>query len=129
MNQIDDGDDPDVVLLAKFLQIWNSRHRPILIHDLADDTGWSQSCDPSQIHSSFRLSGSLQDSPSTRPQWEDMTWSDQIFRLGLGIHSRLDGDGPIGSGNTGGHVAACLNTHTKSRFMSRFILGDHQGNV
>src|SRR2546421_10586141 len=57
LDEIGDGDQLQPVLLAVRNEIRYTRHRPVLVHDFADDAGRDESREPSEIDSSLRLTG------------------------------------------------------------------------
>src|SRR6185503_21051234 len=57
-NKVRDGDHFEIVLRGKFLQLRQTRHRSIFIHDLADDAGRIKSGKTRNVHARFGLTRS-----------------------------------------------------------------------
>src|SRR5258705_10967182 len=65
----------EVMSFGKFLQLRQSRHRAVFIHDLADHTGGIKTGDARNVNARFGLSGAHEHSAFFRTQGKDVSGS------------------------------------------------------
>src|SRR5580700_7377561 len=61
-----------VVLAAKFVQLRNARHRAVFVHDFADDGGWIEAGDASEVNAGFGLAGADEHASVASTKREDV---------------------------------------------------------
>ncbi len=84
-------------------------HRSVLVHDLADDAGRVETCEPGKIDGRFGLADALEHATGLRPQGEDVTGLDEVARLRGGRDCNLDRVRAIGGRDPGRHALARLD--------------------
>ena len=72
-DQLRDGDHRQLVFFRKLRQLRHPRHRAVVIHDFADDTGGRQACDAGEVHGGFGVAGPHEYTTRTCAQGEDVT--------------------------------------------------------
>src|SRR6476620_1592286 len=65
----------EIMGFGKFLQLRQPRHRAVLIHDLADHTGWIKTGDSRNVNARFGLPGAHEYSAFFRTQGKDVSGS------------------------------------------------------
>ena len=78
LDQVGDGDQLQPVPLAVRDQVGDARHRPVLVHDLADDARRDQPREAREVDRRLGLAGAQQHAAVTRAQREDMAGLDEI---------------------------------------------------
>ena len=78
IDEVRDRDDLEVVFPREELQIGHARHGPVVLHDLADDTGGLQARETGEIDGAFGLAGATSTPPRLRPDGEDVAGADQV---------------------------------------------------
>ena len=84
LDEVGDRHHLELVALAVGREIGNARHRPVVVHDLADDPGRNHACEPGEIDRRFGLAGALQHAASFCAEREDVSWLHQIGGTELG---------------------------------------------
>ncbi len=79
-DEIGDGDQLDVVTLAELDEVGDARHRPVLLHHLADDACGIRAREPCEVDRGFRLARPLEHAAFTCAQREDMAGLDDVDR-------------------------------------------------
>src|SRR6185436_16612390 len=72
-HQVRHSDHFKIVLRGELLELWQTRHRPILVHDLADHAGGIQTGNAGHVHAGFSLTGPNKDPAVLCAQGKDMT--------------------------------------------------------
>jgi hypothetical protein len=85
-----------VVLAAEFMQLRDARHRPVFVHDFADDGGRIEAGDASEIDAGFSLPSADEHPSIAGAQRENMPGPREILRPSLGIDGGEDGDRAVG---------------------------------
>ena len=88
------------MFFGKLHQFGHTRHRAVVVQNLANYTGGYQAAHPGQIHRRLGVSGAHQHAAFLRTQRENMSGLDDIFRPHFGRNGRLNGMRAIGGGNT-----------------------------
>jgi hypothetical protein len=78
------------VLLAKANEVRDTSHRPIIIHDFADNPGALQSGETCQIDRGFRLTSSLENTSRSGAQWENVSRTGEVFCTAIRINCGPD---------------------------------------
>jgi hypothetical protein len=87
-DQIGHADDLQTVDAGELAQLRQARHRPVFVHDFADDAGRIKSGDPRHVDGRFRLSGSHQYPTFFRAQRKHVTGPGQVLWFRPWIDSR-----------------------------------------
>src|SRR5438874_7576151 len=66
------GDEGDTVIAREVLQLRATRRRTVVVEDLANHTGRREPSEPSEIDRGLGMSNTLEHSPLSRPQREDV---------------------------------------------------------
>ena len=128
-DQIGDADDRHSVLFRKGDEVREPRHRPVLLHHLADHRRGIEPRDSREVHPGLGLPGPLQDSAGTRAEREDMARTDEVGGAGLPLNRHLDRAGAVGSRNARGNPVSGLDRDAKRGFVHRSVLTNHERDV
>ena len=60
------------------IEVGHAGHRPVVVHDLADDAGRVEPGEPREVDRRLGLPGALQDAAGARPEREDMAGLDEV---------------------------------------------------
>src|SRR5579859_2799322 len=121
------GNDPEVELFGDLQQLWQPRHRPILVHDLYQHPGRFKTRQPGQVDRGFRMTRPTQHPTPLCPQREDMPRTAKVLRLRSRVDQRLHRLGTVTGGDAGSTaVPEQVHTHRKGGLVKRGILIDHQ---
>jgi hypothetical protein len=71
-------------------QVRNAGHRPVLVHDLADDAGRVEAGEPREIDRGLGLTAALEHATRARAQGEHVARLDEILRPLAGVDRHLD---------------------------------------
>jgi hypothetical protein len=75
---------------AVFDEVRHTSHRPVVLHDLADDARGIEPGKAREIDGSFRLPGPLQHAAGARTEREDVSRLDKLVRPLAGVDRDLD---------------------------------------
>jgi len=81
LDQVGDRDHPQPVLLAVRHEVGHARHRPVLVHDLADDAGRNEPGEPGEVDRRLGLAGPDEHAAVPRAQRKDVARLDEVVRL------------------------------------------------
>jgi len=73
----------------------HTRHRPVVVHDLADHAGRVQTREPREVDSRLGLTDALERATRLCLEREDMARLDQLARARLGVDRDLDRAGTV----------------------------------
>ncbi len=90
LDEIGDGDHLHAVVLAVADEVGYAGHRPVLVHDLADDARGIQAGEPGEVDGRLRLAGPLQHAAGLRAEREDVARLDEVVRHRAGVDRDLD---------------------------------------
>ena len=66
------------MLLAELDQVGDARHRPVVLHDLADHARGDQAREPREVDRRLGLAGALEHAAGTGAQREHVTRLDEV---------------------------------------------------
>ena len=89
-DQVGDRDHQQIVLLGETLELREPRHRPVVVHDLAQHSGRVQTGHPSEVDRGLGVTGPSQHATRDVAQREDVAGPGEVVRLRVGIDQRLD---------------------------------------
>ena len=125
-DQIGDGDHLQAVALAVRDQVGHPRHRPVVVHDLADHAGGREAREPREVDRRLGLAGALEHAAGLGLQREDVAGLDEVARPRGGVDRDLDGARAVGGRDAGGDAVARLDRDREGRLERRLVLGRHQ---
>ena len=114
-DQIRRRDDLQAVVLGEVDQIGDPRHRPVFLHDFANNARRNQACDARKIHRSLGLAGADQHAAIASAQRKNMAGPREIAGLRFGIDGREDGLRPIVGGDSGGNISPRFDRNAERR--------------
>ena len=80
LDQVGDRDHLQPVRGAVLDQVGHARHRPVVVHDLADDAGRDQAREPREVDRRLGLAGALEHAAAAGAQREDVARLDEVAR-------------------------------------------------
>jgi hypothetical protein len=114
----------EVVLGSKLFKLGQPRHRPVRVHDLADDAGRIEARDTREVNDRLGLPGPDEDAALLGAQREDVSGARKVLRARLRVHGREDGGGAVGGRDACGDAFACLDGDGEGRAEERGVVGD-----
>jgi len=127
--EIGDGTYHEPVPVGKHLEIRHTCHRTVVIHNLADDTGWFQPCKPGQIDRPFRLAGSHEYTAASAPEREHVARPNKIVGFGVRPDGCEYGCRAVGRGNARGDTVPGFDRNSECRPELRCVVGHHRPEV
>ena len=88
LDQVGDRDHLWLVGGAVLDQVGHAGHRPVVLHDLADDARRDHAGQPGQVDRGLGLAGALEHAAAARAKREDVARLDEVSAL----RGRVDGD-------------------------------------
>ena len=104
-----DRANPQVVLLAKFHQLGQARHRSVIVQNFTKHTSRLQSGHAGEIDRCFSMPGAAQHPTIFRPQSEDVSRLNQILGRRFGIGYRANSCGAIMRTNSCRHIVGGID--------------------
>ena len=71
--------DTQMVFLTEFHQLWQPRHRAIVVQNFAEHARWFETCHARQVHCRFRMSGPSQHAAILGPERENVPGLNQVL--------------------------------------------------
>ena len=124
-DQVSYRDDLESELIGHGFQPGQPGHRPVVIHDFAQDPGRHEPGKPCQVNDGFRMPGPAEHAAPFRPQREDVPGPCQIFRSALGIDERFHGFCPVLCRNAGGRSVHGVHGDGEARTQLGRVIPDH----
>ncbi|CAI8409258.1 MAG: Uncharacterised protein [Hyphomonas sp. TMED17] len=115
--------------LRKRHQLWQSRHRTIIIHNFTDHTRRVQTRHARNIDRRFSMPGPHQCSAIPRDKWKHMPGRNDVIRVERRIDSDIYRMRPIMRRNTRRDAVFCFDRHGKSRPHTFAIFPRHHMEV
>ena len=126
LDQILDRHELDPVTLAVRNEVGHAGHRPVLVHDLADDAGRVEAGETGEVDRRLGLPGALEHSSRPRPQREHVAGLDEVVRALGRIDGHLDRARPVGRRDAGGDAFASLDRDRERRLEGRLVVVGHR---
>ena len=73
LDQVGDRDDLQAVALAELDEVGHAGHRPVVVHDLADDAGRGEAREPREVDGRLRLPRALEHAAGAGAEREHVT--------------------------------------------------------
>jgi hypothetical protein len=125
-DEVPDGADLEAVQLREGDEIVHPRHRPILLHDLADHARGIEAGQAGDVDRRLGMAGADQHPAILRYQWEDVAGGDDVLRALGCIDRDGDGAGAVARGDAGGHAVPRLDRGGEGRFVAGAVVPAHQ---
>ncbi len=125
-DQVRDRDHLQPVALAVGRQVGHARHRPVVVHDLADHAGRDQPGEPGEVDAGLGLPDALQHAAGLGLEREHVAGLDELPRARVGIDRHLDRARPVGGRDPGADAGASLDRDRERGLEGRLVLGRHQ---
>ena len=126
VDQVCDGADLKAVLFGKAFQVFTAGHGAIVVHDLADHTGWLATGQGGQVTGGFGVAGTAQYTAGIRHQREDMARLNQVRRLGIARYGSLYGAGAVSGRDAGGDAFTGFDRQRELGAEAGGVLLNHQ---
>jgi len=114
------------MLASKLLQSRKASHLPVVIHDLAQDPGRSDTGHPRQVHRGLGVAGSFQHTAPPRAQRKHVTGPFDVLWSGARIHQRTHGCSTVVGGDAGGRTLPRFDADTEGGAVGGGVLLHHQ---
>ena len=124
LDQVGDRHEREPMALAEGDETRDARHRPVLVHHLADDSGRGQPGESREVDRGLGLARPLQH-PGAGTQREDVARMDEVVGRRRGIDGDLDRPCAVGGGDAGRDAVACLDRDGERRPVGRLVLIGH----
>ena len=129
LDQVGDRDHLQPVPLAVRDEIGHARHRPVVVHHLADDTGRSQTGEARQVDGRLGLADPLEHAAGLGAQREDVTRLHEIAVRRVGVDRDLDRPAAVGGGDPGRDTLARLDRHGEGGAERRLVVVGHRAQA
>jgi len=106
LDELGDGRDLELVVGREALEIGEPRHRPVLVHHLADHARRLQPRETSEIDRALGLTGAHEHAALARSQRKDVAGADDVTRTRAVAQRREDRGRAIGSRQAGADPTA-----------------------
>src|SRR5262245_7738125 len=126
LDELRDGDQAQAVALAELHEVGDAGHRPVVVHDLADDARGRQPREAGEIDGGLRLPDALEHAAGPGPQREDVSRLYQVARLRTRVDRDLDRVRAVGGRDPGGHALARLDRHREGGAERRLVVVRHR---
>ena len=110
-------------------QVGHSRHRPVVVHHLADDACGVEPCEAREVDRGLGLAGALQDAARAGAQREDVTGLDEIPGAAAGVDRDLDRARAVGRGDAGADPLPRLDRDREGGAERRLVAVGHRAQA
>ena len=129
VNQISNRADFQVVRLRKHQQIRQPRHAAIVVHDFANHRRRCQACQRRQITARFGVPGAHQHATGLRHHRKNMPRLNNVGRLRIPRHRRLNRARAVGRRNAGRHALRRLDRDGEIGAVFGAIVARHRRQI
>ena len=129
LDQIRHRHDHESEALGHDFEIRTARHGAVLVHDLADDAGGSESRQPCQIDRALGLPGALEHAAGLGNERKHVARTRQVFGAAVLAHGSENRRRTVGRADAGGHALARLNRNGEGSGKLRGVVLDHGTQV
>ena len=126
LDQVGDGDELQPVLLAVRDQVAHARHRPVVVHHLADDAGRVQAREPGEVDRGLGLAAAPQHAARACPQREDVAGLDEVAGALARVDRDLDRARAVLRGDAGRDPLARLDRDREGGAEGRLVALGHR---
>jgi hypothetical protein len=114
------------VIIFKPCRSQYPRHRPVVVHDFADDTGRIETGQTRKVDCRLGLPRATQDPASARTQWEDVTRLDEIAEALARVDRHLNRARPVGGRDAGADSLSSLDRDREGGPVGRLVALGHR---
>jgi hypothetical protein len=125
-DQVGDRDHRDPVPLAVRDQVRHAGHRPVVVHDLADDARRKQAGEPREVDRCLRLTGAVEHTAVACPKREDVARRNEVFPSAARVDRHLDRPRAVGRRDAGGDALARLDRDRERGAEGRLVPFRHR---
>ena len=126
-HQLGDAEDFEAVFFGQLFQTGHQRHRPVFVHNFADDAGRVHSGQVAQIDDGLGVAGPGQHAAGIVAQREQMPRPGEFAGLRRRVDHRLDGGGPVESRYAGGGAFVVVHRNGEGRLVFAVgVFANHQ---
>ena len=125
LDQVGDGDQLEPVALAELDEVRDAGHRPVVVHDLADDAGRREPGEAREVDGRLRLARALEHAAGARAEREDVPGLDEVVRRRRRVDRDLDRLRAVGGARSGRDAVARLDRDRERRAERRLVLVGH----
>ena len=129
LDELGDRDHQEPVLLAELDQVRDPRHRPVVVHDLAEHAGGVHARQTGQVHRRLGVAGALEHATLGVAQREDVAGPCQVARLRGGVDQRPDGRRAVRRRDAGRGAVHVVHRVGERRAVRLGVVADHQRDV
>ena len=128
-DQVGDRDHLQAELPGKGVELGATRHRPVVLQDLADHAGWTQAGEARQVDRALGVPGPDEHAPFAGDQRKDVARAGEIPRRRAGVHGDANRRRPIRRADPGRDAFAGLDRDGEGRLELGGVVPDHQRQV
>ena len=110
-------------------EIVDTRHRAVVVHDLADHAGCVQAGEAREVDCGLGLADALEDATGLRAQREHVTGLHEVVRGRVRCDRDLDGPAAVCDRDAGRHPFACLDRHGEGGAERRLVVVGHRAQA
>ena len=129
LDEVGDGDHLQAVPLAVRDQVGHARHRPVVVHDLADDAGGVRPGEPREVDGRLGLADALEHAARLRAQREDVARLDEVAVRRVGMDRDLDRVAAVGGRDPGRDALARLDRDGERGAERRLVVVGHRAQA
>ncbi len=126
LDEVGDGDHLQAVPLAVRDQVRDTGHRPVVVHDLADDAARIQAGEPCEVDGGLGLADALEHAAGLRAQREHVARLHEVVRRRIGMDRDLDRVAAVGGRDAGRHAFARLDADRERGAERRLVVVGHR---
>ena len=109
LDEVGDGDELQAVPLAVADEIGDARHRPVVVHDLADDAARLEAGEPCEVDGRLGLAGALENAAGPGAERLDVPALDEVLRPGRRVDRAEDRVRAVGCRDAGRDPFSCVD--------------------
>ena len=129
LDEVGHGDHLQFVALAEAREIGDACHRPVVVHDLADDACRDHAREPGEVDRRLGLARAPEDAASLRAQRKDVARLHEVVGHRAGVDRDLDRACPVVSRDPGRNAFARLDRDREGGAERRLVVVGHGPQV
>src|SRR5579859_5488987 len=128
-NQIGNREQFQIVRFAEFDELRHAGHGAVFTHNLADDSGGSETRDAREVDAGFGLAGANENAAVARTKRKNVAGARKILRACFRIDGGEDGDGAVACADAGRDPDACVDCFGERSAVHAGVNGRHEREV
>ena len=120
-DQPGDRDHLEIVAVAEFLELRNTRHRAVLVHDFANDSGGGKAGQTREVNGGFGLAGAHEHTAFAGTERQNMSRPREVRRPRLRVDDHADRARAIGGRHARRNTFSRIHGFAKRRAEARRI--------